>query len=97
VSKDVKLGAIGTVYKNSKGSIKTKKFGSRNIGKGAEIGAILGVVAAVFPAVTPVGGLVAGAAVADTEYWGIGGGTVSPYERKLLQALSVALELESED
>jgi hypothetical protein len=36
-------------------------------------------------------------AVADAEYLGIGGGTVSSYERKLLQALSVALELEAED
>lgn len=61
-SKDIKLGAIGAVYKNSKGSIKTKKFGSRNIGKGAEVGAILGVMAALLPAVTLVGGLVAGAA-----------------------------------
>jgi hypothetical protein len=61
-SHDVKLGAIGAVYKNSKGSIKTKKFGSRNIGKGAEIGVILGVMTAVLPAVTLIGGLVAGAA-----------------------------------
>ncbi|CUS04276.2 protein of unknown function [Candidatus Promineifilum breve] len=61
-SHDIKLGAIGAVYKNSKGSIKTKKFGSRNIGKGAEIGVILGVMTAVLPAVTLVGGLVAGAA-----------------------------------
>lgn len=61
-SKDIKLGAIGAVYKNSKGNLKTKKFGSRNIGKGAEVGVILGVMAAVLPAVTLVGGLVAGAA-----------------------------------
>jgi hypothetical protein len=61
-SKDVKLGAIGAVYKNKKGSIKTKKFGSRNIGKGAGVGAVVGVLAAVLPAVTLVGGLVAGTA-----------------------------------
>lgn len=61
-SKDIKLGAIGAVYKNSKGNIKTKKFGSRNIGKGAEIGLVLGLLTAVLPAVTLVGGLVAGAA-----------------------------------
>lgn len=60
-SKDVKLGAIGAIYKNKKGSIKTKKFGSRNIGKGAEVGTIVGVVAALLPAVTLVGGLAAGA------------------------------------
>lgn len=61
-SKDVKLGAIGAVYKNKKGNIKTKKFGSRNIGKGAGIGAVVGVLAAVLPAVGLVGGLVAGSA-----------------------------------
>lgn len=72
-SKDVKLGAIGAVYKNSKGSIKTKKFGGRNIGKGAEIGAILGVVAAVLPAVTLVGGLAAGA---------VGGAAVGIFSKK---------------
>lgn len=65
-SKDIKLGAIGAVYKNKKGSIKTKKFGSRNIGKGAGVGAILGVMAAVLPAVGLVGGLVAGTAAGAT-------------------------------
>ena len=72
-SKDVKLGAIGAVYKNGKGSIKTKKFGGRNIGKGAEIGAVLGVMAAVMPAVTLVGGLAAGA---------IGGAAVGLFSKK---------------
>lgn len=65
-SKDVKLGAIGAVYKNKKGSIKTKKFGSRNIGKGAGVGAVVGVLAAVLPAVTLMGGLVAGTAAGAT-------------------------------
>lgn len=65
-SKDIKLGAIGAVYKNKKGSIKTKKFGSRNIGKGAGVGAVLGVLAAVLPAITLVGGLVAGTAAGAT-------------------------------
>jgi hypothetical protein len=72
-SKDVKLGAIGAVYKNKKGNIKTKKFGSRNIGKGAEIGVILGVMAAVLPAVTLVGGLAAGA---------VGGGAIGMFSKK---------------
>lgn len=72
-SKDIKLGAIGAVYKNSKGTIKTKKFGSRNIGKGAEVGVVLGVLAAVLPAVTLVGGLVAGAA---------GGAAVGMFNKK---------------
>lgn len=74
-SKDIKLGAIGAVYKNSKGTIKTKKFGSRNIGKGAEVGVVLGVLAAVLPAVTLVGGLVAGAA---------GGAAVGMFSKKSL-------------
>ncbi len=65
-SKDVKLGAIGAVYKNKKGSIKTKKFGRRNIGKGAGVGAVVGVLAAVLPAVGLVGGLVAGTAAGAT-------------------------------
>lgn len=72
-SKDIKLGAIGAVYKNSKGNLKTKKFGSRNIGKGAEIGVILGVMTAVLPAVTLVGGLVAGA---------VGGAAVGLFSKK---------------
>lgn len=42
-------------------------------------------------------GRVVAEAVADAEYLGIGGGTISPYERKLLQALSVALEMKDED
>lgn len=72
-SKDVKLGAIGAIYKNKKGSIKTKKFGSRNIGKGAAIGAIVGVVGALLPAVTLVGGLAAGA---------VGGGAIGLFSKK---------------
>jgi hypothetical protein len=35
-------------------------------------------------------------AVADAEYLGIGGGTVSPHERKLLQAVGAALALDDE-
>jgi hypothetical protein len=74
-SKDVKLGAIGAVYKDKKGSIKTKKFGSRNIGKGAEIGVVLGLLTAVLPAVTLVGGLAAGA---------VGGAAVGMFNKKSL-------------
>jgi hypothetical protein len=74
-SKDVKLGAIGAIYKNKKGNIKTKKFGSRNIGKGAGVGAILGVLAAVLPAVTMLGGLVAGT---------VAGGALGIFNKKSL-------------
>lgn len=65
-SKDIKLGAIGGIYKNEKGNLKTKKYGKRNIGKGAAIGAVLGVVGAALPAITLVGGLVAGTAAGAT-------------------------------
>jgi hypothetical protein len=65
-SKDIKLGAIGGVYKNKKGNIKTKKYGRRNLGKGAGVGAVLGVLGAALPAVTLVGGLVAGTAAGAT-------------------------------
>ncbi|MBK8048113.1 MAG: hypothetical protein IPK16_13895 [Anaerolineales bacterium] len=42
-----------------------------------------------------IGRAVAGAA-ADAEYLGIGGGTISAYERRLLQAASDAMSLEEE-
>jgi hypothetical protein len=74
-SKDVKLGAIGAVYKDSKGTIKTKKFGSRNIGKGAEVGVLVGLLAAILPAVTLVGGLATGA---------VGGAVVGMFQKKSL-------------
>lgn len=74
-SKDIKLGAIGAVYKTKKGKIKTKKYGSRNFGKGAGVGAVLGVLGAALPAVTLVGGLVAGT---------IAGATVGLFNKKSL-------------
>jgi hypothetical protein len=65
-SKDIKLGAIGGVYKTKKGNIKTKKYGRRNLGKGASLGAVLGVLGAALPTVTLVGGLVAGTTAGAT-------------------------------
>jgi uncharacterized membrane protein len=74
-SQDIKLGAIGAVYKTKKGNIKTKKYGRRNLGKGAAVGAILGVLGAVLPAVTLAGGLVAGT---------VAGATVGLFNKKSL-------------
>ena len=49
---DVKAGAIGIIAKNAKGELKDDLLGARAGGKGAKIGLILGVVAAI-----PTGGL----------------------------------------
>jgi uncharacterized membrane protein len=59
-NKDIKLGAIGLLRENEKGKIKTKKYGPHNVGKGAQVGLILGVMAAILPAVTLVSGAIGG-------------------------------------
>ena len=70
---DIKLGAIGVMYQNDNGKIKTKKYGQRDTGSGAKIGLLLGVMAAILPAVALVGGAVGGA---------IGGGILGSFSRK---------------
>lgn len=66
-TKSVKLGSIGVMVKDAKGKVKTHKLGTRAYGKGAGIGVILGLIAAV-----PTGGLslLAGGA------WGAVGGAI---------------------
>jgi hypothetical protein len=60
----IKLGAIGILVKDENGKIKQEKLGQRAHGKGAGIGLILGLVAAVLSGgVTLLGGLVGGAAL----------------------------------
>jgi hypothetical protein len=62
-TESIKLGAIGILVKDEKGKIKQQKLGQRAHGKGAGIGLILGIVAAVLSGgVTLLGGLVGGAA-----------------------------------
>lgn len=61
-NKDIQLGAIGLLHETDKGKIKTKKYGPHNIGKGAQVGLVLGVLAALLPAVTLVSGAIAGTA-----------------------------------
>jgi uncharacterized membrane protein len=60
----IKLGAIGILVKDENGKIKQHKLGQRAHGKGAGIGIVLGLVAAVLSGgVTLLGGLVGGTAL----------------------------------
>lgn len=61
-NKDVKLGAIGVLHVTDKGKLKTKKYGPHNIGKGAQIGLVIGILAAIFAPATLIAGAVQGAA-----------------------------------
>jgi uncharacterized membrane protein len=61
-SEDIKLGAIGVLTLGQDGEIKTRKYGPRNVGRGAKIGTIIGIVAAITPGVNLIGGLLWGAA-----------------------------------
>ncbi len=60
---DIKLGAIGVLTKDEKGKIKKHKLGKRVTGKGIGIGLLLGIVAAVLPGITLLGGAVFGSAL----------------------------------
>jgi uncharacterized membrane protein len=72
-SKDIQLGAIGTMYKKD-GKVKTKV--GRKTGGGARTGAILGIIAGVLSGgITVVGGAVAG---------GAGGGILGSFFKKSL-------------
>jgi uncharacterized membrane protein len=76
-NEDVKLGAIGVITKDDKGEIKTKNFSQRKTGKGAKVGAGLGVIAAVFSGgltliPTAIGGAIAGGAAGSLFRKGLG-------------------------
>jgi uncharacterized membrane protein len=71
--KEIKLGAIGVVYLDDKGKLKTKKMGPRKTGKGATIGAVLGGLVALFAPATLIGGAVAG---------GLAGGALGIFSKK---------------
>src|SRR5437588_3321514 len=79
---DIKLGAIGVMHQDDKGKIKTKKYGQHNTGKGAKIGLLLGVLAAVFAPATLIGGAIYGA---------VGGGVLGSFSKKSLGMSDEAL------
>ena len=72
-NEEIKLGAIGTIYKKDD---KVKTHLSRKTGKGAKVGAALGVIAAVLSGgVTLVGGVITG---------GVLGGVAGSFFKKSL-------------
>jgi uncharacterized membrane protein len=46
-NEEIKLGAIGVLVKNEKGKVKVHKLGQRATAKGAGVGTVLGVIAAI--------------------------------------------------
>jgi uncharacterized membrane protein len=73
---DVKAGAVGVLMADGKGGIKQDLMGPRATGKGAAIGAILGVIAAI-----PTGGL---SLLGGVLGGGVGGGVVGAFFHKHL-------------
>ncbi len=60
-NEDIKLGAISVLTKNEKGKIETTNYSSRQTGKGAKIGVIVGAITALLSGgVTLLGGLIGG-------------------------------------
>jgi uncharacterized membrane protein len=70
----VKLGAIGVLAKDAKGNVKTDKLGKRAGKKGAGVGVVLGIIAAV-----PTGGL---SLLAGTAWGAVGGGIIGSFFHK---------------
>jgi hypothetical protein len=76
-SEEMKLGAIGVLVKDENGKVKDHKLGKREGKKGAGIGSILGLIAAV-----PTGGLsLVGGAVGGA----VGGGVLGEFFHKGLK------------
>jgi hypothetical protein len=73
---DVKAGAVGVLVSDGKGGIKQDLTGPRAGGKGAAIGAILGLIAAV-----PTGGL---SLLGGILGGGVGGGVIGSFFHKHL-------------
>jgi uncharacterized membrane protein len=75
-NEDIKLGAIGVMTIGDGGKMKTRNYGPRNVGRGAKIGAVLGLIVALTPGVNVIGGLVwgalAGGAVGSLSKKGLG-------------------------
>jgi uncharacterized membrane protein len=68
-NEDIKLGAISVLTKNEKGKVETTNYSSRQTGKGAKIGVIVGAITALLSGgITLLGGVIGGAVLG-----GIGG------------------------
>ena len=68
-NEDIKLGAISVLTKNEKGKVETTNYSSRQTGKGAKIGVIVGAITALLSGgLTLMGGVIGGAVLG-----GIGG------------------------
>lgn len=68
-SKDIKLGSIGILVKDSTGKIKTQKLGKRHTGVGALLGAIAGILSG---GITLVGGAIVGGILGTFFHKGLG-------------------------
>ncbi len=79
---DIKLGGIGILVKDQDGKIKEHKVGPRRGGKGAGVGLVLGIVAAI-----PTGGL---SLVAGATGGIIGGAVIGSFFKKGFSELSKA-------
>lgn len=74
---DINLAGIAVLTKNNKGEIKTRSYGARNAGKGAKVGAGIGVLAAAVSGgltliPTVIGGVIVGAAAGSLSHKGLG-------------------------
>jgi uncharacterized membrane protein len=72
-NEDIKLGAMGVLTVGGDGKIKTRKYSSRNTGRGAKLGLVVGVVTAVAPPIGLVGGAVTGL---------VAGGVIGSFSKK---------------
>src|SRR3954451_3215334 len=80
-NEDIKLGAIGTIYKDGD---KIKTHVGRKTGSGAKVGSILGVIAAVLSGgVTLIAGVAAGL---------IGGGAIGSFFKKSMHMTKEEVE-----
>lgn len=79
-TEDIKLGGIGVLVKDADGQIKQHKVGPRRGGKGAGVGLVLGIVAAI-----PTGGLSLAAGAGGGL---VGGAIVGSFVKKGFHELS---------
>ncbi|MGZ4864353.1 MAG: DUF1269 domain-containing protein [Halobacteriota archaeon] len=76
-NKEIKKGAIGVLVKDNNGKIKAHKLGTRETGRGAGVGLILGIIATVLSGglallAGVVGGIIVGGIVGSFVHRGLG-------------------------